>query len=63
MLQPAPSDEAPPALTYAAAMDLGPLLADQFALLAAEKHGGRDDLVWADLVQFIIRKARDISVE
>ena len=46
-----------PRLTYDQATQLGERLARQFALLTHGTMPADDDLVWADLVQFILHTA------
>ena len=49
----------PPRLTHDDAGVLGASLARQWALLVGTPAPAADDLVWADLVQFALRRARE----
>ena len=52
-----------PTLRHDDAADLGERLADQWQMLIGTPAPNRDDLVWADLIQFVLRLARDAATE
>lgn len=52
-----------PILIYDEAQDVGAAVHDQWLRTTAEAPIGRDDLGWADLVQFVTRKACERVVE
>lgn len=55
---------APPIIDHDAAGLIGAELARQWSLLVKEgAPPPADDLVWADLVQFVLRKARAVAQE
>lgn len=49
----------PPLLTFAEAQSIGGALCDRWQAMAGEAPLERDDYAWADIVQFIMRKASD----
>lgn len=51
--------ELPPRLTHDEAGPIGAALARQWSLLVGTQAPAADDLVWADLVQFVLRLARE----
>lgn len=51
--------DAPPRLCHDEAGPIGEALARQWALLVGTAAPAADDLVWADLVQFVLRLARE----
>lgn len=53
------TQELPPRLTYDEAGPIGAALARQWTLLVGTPAPAADDLVWADLVQFVLARARD----
>lgn len=54
-----PSSEPPPRLSHDEAGPIGEALARQWALLVGTPAPDADDLVWADLVQFVLARARE----
>jgi hypothetical protein len=52
---------APPLLTFAQAEQIGQDLHDHWEKMAGAAPMGRDDLGWADLVQRVVRLARDVA--
>ncbi len=54
-----PSSEPPPRLSHDEAGPMGEALARQWALLVGTPAPDADDLVWADLVQFVLARARE----
>lgn len=55
--------EQPPLVTFAQAEQLGGELHDYVQRHAAEAPFVRDDMAWADMVQFVIRRARGLAGE
>ena len=51
--------ELPPRLTHDEAGPIGEALARQWALLVGTPAPDADDLVWADLVQYVLARARE----
>ena len=52
-----------PILTYDEAQDVGAAVHDHWLRMTGEAPIGRDNLGWADLVQFVTRKACERLVE
>ena len=52
-----------PVLSYDEAQEVGAAVHDHWLRLTGEAPIGRDDLGWADLVQFVTRKACERVVE
>ena len=52
-----------PLLSYDEAQEVGAAVHDHWLRLTGEAPIGRDDLGWADLVQFVTRKACERVVE
>jgi hypothetical protein len=52
-----------PILTYDEAQDVGAAVHDHWLRMTGEAPIGRDNLGWADLVQFVTRKACERVVE
>ena len=52
-----------PLLTYEEAQDVGAAVHDHWLRMTGEAPIGRDNLGWADLVQFVTRKAWERLVE
>ena len=52
-----------PILTYDEARDVGAAVHDHWLRMTGAAPIGRDDLGWADLVQFVTRKACERVVE
>lgn len=52
-----------PLLSYDEAQDVGAAVHDHWLRLTGEAPIGRDNLGWADLVQFVTRKACERVVE
>jgi hypothetical protein len=52
-----------PLLTFAQAEEVGQALHDRWETITGTAPLKRDDLAWGDVVQFVIRKARDAAQE
>ena len=52
-----------PLLTYVEAQSVGEVLHDHWLRMTGEAPIGRDHLAWADLVQFVTRKACERVIE
>ena len=52
-----------PILSYDEAQAVGAAVHDHWLRMTGTAPGGRDDLYWADLVQFVTRKACERVVE
>jgi hypothetical protein len=50
----------PPLLTFAEAETVGAQLHDHWTKMAGKAPMAREDMAWADLVQRVIRLARDV---
>lgn len=50
----------PPLLTFAQAEEVGQRLHDHWQKMAGEAPLARDDMGWGDVVQQVIRLARDV---
>jgi hypothetical protein len=50
----------PPLLTFAEAETVGAQLHDHWLKMAGEVPMGREDCGWADIVQQVLRRARDV---
>jgi hypothetical protein len=55
-----PVVSAPDLITFAEAEALGQQLHDHWMAMADSAPMPREDLGWADVVQFVLRKARDV---
>lgn len=53
------TSETVPVLTYSEAEDVGGALHDRWHDLTGAAPAPRDDFAWADLVQLVVRKARE----
>jgi predicted protein tyrosine phosphatase len=49
-----------PLVTFAEAETIGQQLHDRWAKMTGKAPLQRDDLGWADLIQFVLRTARDV---
>lgn len=51
---------APPILSFGEAETVGAELHDRWRAQAGDAPLTRDDMAWGDIVQFVIRRARDL---
>lgn len=57
---PAREPRRPDLLTFGQAQRVGELLHDRWGAMAGQVPLQRDDMAWADIVQFVLRMADDI---